>query len=249
MKISIITASFNSEKTIKDTIESILNQSYKDVEYIVIDGNSSDNTLDTINGYSDKIDIKVISEPDKGLYDAMNKGIKIATGEVIGILNSDDFYKNNTVLEKIASCFEKNPQIDACYADLEFVDSIETSKVVRVWKAGNFEEKKLNNGWIIPHPTFFVKKSIYEKYGVFNTSFKIAADYELLLRLLKLHKINLFYLPEIIISMRIGGVSGRNLKQRRKGWRELKKSWEINNLKLPKFFILRRILFKIGQYL
>lgn len=249
MKISIITATYNSSNTVKHTLDSICNQNHNDIEVIIVDGKSSDNTLEIVKTYEDRLTMKIISESDQGLYDAMNKGIKIATGEIIGILNSDDFYKNNLVLEKIATRFKNNPQIDACYADLEFVDEKNTNKVVRIWQAGEFDEKKLDNGWVIPHPTFFARKEVYEKYGIFNLDFKIAADYELILRLLKLHKIRLAYLPEIIVSMRTGGVSTKNLKQRRKGWQELKKAWKVNNLRLPKFFILRRILFKVVQYL
>lgn len=249
MKISIITPSYNSSKTIRDTIDSIINQAYKDIEYIIIDGGSKDDTLDIVKTYQNRINIKLISEPDKGLYDAMNKGINMATGDVVGILNSDDFYKNENVLEKVATCFNEHSEADGCYGDLEFVDEINTKKIVRTWKAGEYKKAKLNNGWIIPHPTFFVKNGVYKKYSSFNLSLRIAADYEFLLRLLKINKIKVQYIPEILVSMRVGGVSTKNIEQRKKGWQELKKAWEINNLKLPCCFILRRILFKLGQYL
>lgn len=248
MKISIITASYNSAKTIEDTIKSVLSQTYRDIEYIIIDGASNDETLAVIAKYQNEYKIKLISEPDNGLYDAMNKGIDLATGDIIGILNSDDFYKNNTILSKINESFTNN-NVDAVYADLEYVDEFNIKKITRTWIAGKYQEKKLNNGWIIPHPTFFVKKDIYNKYGRFNLKFKIAADYELLLRFIKLHQISLYYLPEIIVSMRTGGTSGRNLKQRQKGWLELKKAWTENNLPIPFLFILRRVLFKIRQYI
>lgn len=248
MKISIITASYNSAKTIEDTIKSVLGQTYQDIEYIVVDGTSKDGTLDIVKKYQASHEIKLLSEPDNGLYEAMNKGIALATGDVIGILNSDDFYKNNEVIQKIVTAFNESGA-DAVYADLEFVDEIDTKKVVRTWIAGEYQEQKLNNGWIIPHPTFFVKKDIYNKYGLFNPEFKIAADYELLLRLLKFHKIKLRYIKGIIVSMRNGGVSTRNLEQRKKGWQELKAAWTINNLPVPFLFIARRVFFKIKQYL
>ena len=248
MKISIITASYNSAKTIKDTIESIINQTHQDVEYIIIDGGSTDGTVEIVKAYQEKFPIKLISEPDNGLYDAMNKGIKIATGEVVGILNSDDFYKNNSVLEKVAQAFDNDQELDGCYADLEFVAQNDVKKIVRVWRAGDYEEKKLDNGWIIPHPTFFVKRMAYQRYGDFDLKFKIASDYEFLLRLLKVYKIKIKYLPEIFVSMREGGVSTANIKQRKSGWQELRSAWKSNNLKTPRFFITRRVLSKISQY-
>ena len=249
MKISIITPTFNSVKTISDTIESIVTQTHQDIEYIIIDGGSTDGTLAIIEDYIKKFNIQFISEPDQGLYDAMNKGIRLATGEIVGILNSDDFYKDEKVLEKVVACFNNDPKIDGCYGDLEFVDEQDKSKIVRTWRSGKYREGKLNNGWIIPHPTFFVKNEIYKKFGDFNLSFKIAADYEFLLRMLKIKRINVGYIPEILVCMRTGGKSGKNLTQRKLGWQELKRAWTVNNLKVPRLFILRRVLFKIGQYL
>jgi len=248
MKISIITVCRNSEKTIEETIKSVINQTYTDIEYIIIDGKSTDQTINIIKKYQNIYSIKLISEQDKGIYDAMNKGINLTTGEVIGILNSDDFYQGNEVIAIIMQLFkDKNP--DAIYADLQYIDRINNKHITRKWISGNYHEKKLNNGWIIPHPTFFVKKEIYNKYGSFNLKFKIAADYELLLRFLKIHKIKLFYLPRIIVNMNNNGVSSQNLKQRLKGWKELKLSWKENNLQLPCLFIIRRIIFKLTQYL
>jgi glycosyltransferase len=247
MKISIITPTYNSESTIRDTINSIINQNYIDLEYIIIDGVSSDKTLEIIEEYQSKIKIKLISEPDKGLYDAMNKGINLATGDIVGILNSDDFYNGSDVLTQVNQVFLDN-NIDAVYADLQFVDQRNIKKVVRTWISGRYKERKIANGWIVPHPTFFVKKEIYNKHGYFNLKFRIAADYEFLLRLIKLHKIKLYYIPKIIVNMRTGGVSGCSFKQRKRGWRELKEAWTENNLKPPFLFVARRILFKIVQY-
>jgi glycosyltransferase len=248
MKISLITPTYNSAATLRDTLNSVAAQDYQTLEYIIIDGASSDQTLDIINSYRDRLKITLLSEADNGLYDAMNKGISLASGEIIGILNSDDFYHDNRALKKIAAYFQDHPDSDACYSNLEFVNPTDLNKVVRFWRAGEYEEKKLNSGWIIPHPTFFVRRKIYKKFGVFRTDLKLAGDYELLLRFLKVNKIKIGYLPETFIRMRTGGASGRSLHERRQGWRELKKAWEINNLRRPAFFILRRILSKIRQY-
>lgn len=256
MIISLITPTYNSAKTILDTLKSVSGQIFnsqidQSLEYIIIDGASKDDTLKIIREYSEanNLKVKLISEPDHGLYDAMNKGIKIASGDLVGILNSDDIFKDNQILSKVAACFNSQAEIDACYGDLEFVSSDDLNKVVRFWRAGNYQENKLNNGWIIPHPTFFARRSVYEKFGFFRSEFKIAGDYELMLRFLKINKIKTFYLPEVLTRMRIGGVSSQNLKQRRKGWRELKQAWRVNNLKVPPLFIMRRIFFKLKQYL
>lgn len=246
MKISIITPSFNSEKTIGDTIKSVVGQTYKDIEYIIVDGGSKDKTLKIVNKYKDKIS-KIVSEPDRGIFDAMNKGIDLAEGDIVGILNSDDFYADNDIIEKVVECFQKN-DIDSCYGDIIYIDKDDISKKVRYWKAGEYKEKKLNNGWIPPHPAFFVKREVYQKYGKFRLDFHIAADYELMFRFLKIYKISTFYLPKVLVFMRTGGNSARDLKQRVKGWQELKRAWIVNNLKPPNFFILKRIFFKLPQF-
>ncbi len=235
MKVSIITITFNSEATLKDSIESVVNQSYNDIEYIIVDGKSTDNTLSIIESYKDKIS-KVISEKDKGLYDALNKGIALATGDLIGIIHSDDFYINNFVIEKIVKSIEENNS-DAVYADLYYVDKVYTNKIFRKWKSGNYTYGRFINGWMPPHPTFFAKRSCYEKFGSFNLSFVSAADYELMLRFIHKHKIKLAYLPEFIIKMRVGGKSNVSLKNRIRANNEDRKAWIINGLK-PKFYTL-----------
>lgn len=245
MKISIITVSYNSSQTIEDTIVSVLAQNYQELEYIIIDGNSTDTTMDIVNKYKDKIH-KIISEKDGGIYDAMNKGIKMATGDIVGILNSDDLYKSLTVLKDVVDCF-KERNFDACYGNIEYVDRCDIKKVVRFWRAGEYKKEKLNSGWIMPHPAFFVKKEIYDKYGLFNLGFRIAADYELMFRFL-LKGIKVGYIDKTLVSMREGGFSGQGYVQRKKGWGELKKAWTANGLSVPKFFIARRLLFKIKQY-
>lgn len=245
MKISIITPTYNSERTIAQTIESVVNQGYKDLEYIIIDGKSTDNTLSIIEEYKKTFPIKLISENDQGVYDAMNKGINLSSGEIISILNSDDLYDNNKILSEVQSAFNKDDKAEIVYGDIKYFAN-EPSHTTRYWKTGTYREKKLNNGWIIPHPALFIKKSVYHKYGTFNLDFKIAADYEFILRVLKTYKLKPIYLPLVCVKMYNQGSSAKN---RLAGWKELKKAWKINNLQLPRFFIIRRILFKISQYI
>lgn len=235
MKVSIITITYNSEPTLKDTIESVINQTYKNIEYILIDGGSTDETLSIIKSYGNKIST-LISEKDNGLYDALNKGISLATGDVIGILHSDDFYTNNHVIQHVVSSFSNSP-VDAVYADLYYVDKINTNQIHRKWKAGIYKEGMFFNGWMPPHPTFFVKRSIYETYGNFNLNLTSSSDYELMLRFIHKHKIKLAYLPEFIIKMRIGGKSNVTLKNRIKANKEDRLAWKLNNVK-PYFYTL-----------
>jgi len=242
MKISIITPVFNNEDFIEECIKSVKSQSYPDVEYIVIDGNSTDGTLELLKKYENKI--KIVSEKDKGIYDAMNKGIKLAKGDIVGILNSDDVYFDKKVFKRVVDCFsDKN--IDACYGDLVFVKKNNLNKVVRYWKSGEYIESKLNYGWMPPHPAFFVRKSVYNKYGVFNLDFKLVSDYELMLRFLKIHKIKTKYIPEILVKMRTGGASSKNLFLR---MRERMKAWRINELKLPRFLLTGKAMSRMAQY-
>ncbi len=210
MKISIITSVYNNKNTIAESIESVLSQTYANIEYIVVDGASTDGTLDIIKQYQNKIST-FISEPDKGIYDGLNKGIKLATGDVVGFLHSDDLYQNDRVIETIAQTFKDN-QVDSTYGDLIYVRQHDTSKVVRYWKSGAFSLKKLSHGWMPPHPTFFVKRKNYEEFDGFDTRFKIAADYDIILRLLGKHSITTFYIPKILIKMRVGGESNKSLK-------------------------------------
>jgi glycosyltransferase involved in cell wall biosynthesis len=245
MKVSIITVSFNSDKTIADTIQSVISQDYKDIEYIIIDGLSKDNTINIVKSFGDKIS-KFISENDKGLYDAMNKGIEMASGEVIGFLNSDDFYPNNQVISKIVKSFKK--ETDGVYADLVYVAAQDKLKITRTWKSGNYVPGSFLKGWMPPHPTFFVRKSIYEKYGKFTDKLRSAADYELMLRFIHKHKINLSYLPEVIVHMRAGGTSNVSLKNRIKANREDKLAWKMNDLKPSTLTFIRKPLSKITQF-
>lgn len=233
MKISIITTTFNSENTVKDTLDSIFSQTYKDIESIIIDGGSNDTTLQLLNDFP-KID-HIISEKDDGVYFAMNKGIEIANGEIIGILNSDDVYLDNQVIEKVVAMF-MGTDVDAVYGDLHYVDYNNLNKVTRVWKSRKYDRAKFLNGWMPPHPTFFVRKSVYEKYGKFNTKLKSAADYEIMLRFLYKHQIKVAYIPEVLVKMRTGGISNSSLMNRLRANKEDRMAWGINDLK-PKFYI------------
>ncbi|MEK6659136.1 MAG: glycosyltransferase family 2 protein [Campylobacterota bacterium] len=205
MKISIITVVRNNKKTIKDAVESVLGQTHKDIEYIIIDGASTDGTVEVVKSYGNKIS-KFVSEPDNGLYDAMNKGIAFASGDVVGILNSDDFYIDNGVIERIVKEFEKS-QVDSVFADLVYVRSENLDKIVRHYDSSYFTPQKFAYGWMPAHPTFFVKRWVYEKYGVFRTDLKIGADFDILARFLYTHKISYSYMKEILVKMRLGGVS------------------------------------------
>ncbi len=209
MKVSLLTVSFNSEFTIKDTVESILSQDHKDIEYIIVDGNSKDNTVEIIKSFGTNID-KWISEPDKGIYDAMNKAIRMATGEVVGILNSDDFYSSSTIISQIANAFE-DESIDAVFGDLVFVDPNNLKKVVRKYSSAQWHPEKFAKGFMPAHPTFFVRRKYYEQIGLFKTDYKIAADYELLIRFLYVHKLKYKYLPINMVTMRKGGVSSNGI--------------------------------------
>ncbi|HTA63411.1 MAG TPA: glycosyltransferase family 2 protein [Bacteroidia bacterium] len=246
-KISIITVTYNSAQTLEQTIQSVLAQTYPNVEYIIVDGKSSDNTLAVIEKYRDKI-TTVVSEKDDGLYHALNKGIALATGNIIGILHADDFYIDSTVLTKVVETFTAK-KADAVYADLYYVDKDNTDKIIRTWKSGEYKVANFLWGWMPPHPTFFVKKEYYTKHGAFNTNLRTAADYEIMLRLLYRHKIKAAYLPKFIIKMRVGGQSNASVKNRVKANNEDRMAWKLNDLN-PYFFTLTlKPLRKITQFL
>ncbi len=228
MKISIITSVYNNQETIAEAMASVLGQTYPNIEYIIVDGGSTDGTVDIIKAYQDRLGA-FISEPDNGIYDGLNKGIKLATGDVIGFLHSDDLYQDNTVIEKVALAFKDN-SIDSAYGDLTYVNKNDPSKVIRYWKSGKFTLKKLRRGWMPPHPTFFVKRSVYEQQGVFDTSFKIAADYDLMLRFLGKSGISTYYIPRVLIKMRVGGESNKSLKNVLKKSKEDLQAMKNNNI-------------------
>ncbi|WP_462111255.1 glycosyltransferase family 2 protein [Campylobacter concisus] len=246
MKISIITVVWNNARTIKDAINSVLNQSYKDVEYIVIDGASTDGTIEIVKSYGDRI--KFISEKDSGLYDAMNKGICLATGDVVGILNSDDFYASDKILQIVASEFLKTGA-DSVYANLEYVDANDPKRVIRYWKSKKYQNGLFRSGWHPAHPTFFVKKEIYKKHGVFDLSFKIAADYEIMLRFFEKYNITSSYVDEVFVKMRMGGESNRSIKNIIKANMESYRAWKANGLYINPLRFLLKPFSKVVQFI
>lgn len=245
-KISIITIAYNSEETIEDTIKSVLAQDYPNLEYVIIDGASKDGTMDIVNKYRDRI-ATIISEPDKGIYDAMNKGVAAATGDVIGILNSDDFYASTTGLSEVMSKFN-TMEIEGLYADLVYVDRENPDKVVRRWKAGQYHPGMFLKGWMPPHPAFFTTSDCYAKYGNYSLELRSAADYELMLRFIHRYRIKIHYLPITLTKMRVGGQSNVSLKNRIKANIEDRKAWEMNGMTPGALTLIRKPLSKVSQF-
>lgn len=247
MKITIITCTYNSEKTIADCIASIYNQNYPDIEHIIIDGASKDNTLEIIKTLPRRV-TKIVSEPDKGIYHAMNKGINLATGEIVGILNSDDFYASNIIIDKIVKTFQSTG-CDTIYGNLDFVAPENTTKVIRHWKSSPFIKGSFTKGWHPPHPTFFVRQAVYKKFGVFDTSLSISADFELMLRLLEKNSISTHFIDETIVKMRYGGASTNSLKGIMIGNKNVIRAFKKNEIDVSPFYTLRRYTSKISQFL
>lgn len=233
-KFSIITVSYNSGNTIKQTIDSVLAQSFKDFEYIIIDGGSKDGTVEILKEFGQKI--KYISEPDSGIYNAMNKGLKLAQGEIIGMIGADDFYPSIDVLEKVNEAFIQN-NTDAIYGDKQYVNADDTQKIVRYWKSGEYKKQNWLNGWMPPHLSFYLKKSAYEKYGNYLEYFTCSADYELMLRMLYKNDVSVAYLPKVIMTMRNGGTSTASWRHRITANKEDRMAWKVNNLK-PRWYTL-----------
>ncbi len=246
MKVSVITVCYNSAATIEATIRSVVEQDYKNIEYILVDGKSSDDTLNIIANYHPYIS-KIISEKDDGIYFAINKGIATASGDVIAILHADDFYTDANVISKVVKTFEAK-NTDTVYGDLQYVDRENTAKITRHWKSGEYTPGLFLKGWMPPHPAFFVRKKCYDQFGIFNTALRSAADYEMMLRLLHKHHCSAAYIPEVLVKMRVGGKSNASIMNRLKANREDKKAWEINGLKPGLFTFIRKPLSKLGQF-
>ena len=244
VSISILTPTLNSESTLRDCLESVREQSIP-CEHIVIDGGSSDDSANMAKSYSSVA--KVISELDEGIYDAMNKGIAVASGDVIGILNSDDYFAHRDVLKKIRNVFI-DKLIDSCFGDLHYVDPLNTTRVKRVWISGAFNDRKFYWGWMPPHPTFFVRKAVYAKYGKYNLSLGTSADYEFMLRVLVKHRITSIYLPEVLVKMRAGGMSNKSLQRRIAAHRMDRRAWQLNDLKPFPWTLTMKPLSKISQF-
>ena len=244
-RISIITATWNAGRTLGDCLQSVAHQGVE-VEHLIIDGASTDDTLEVVEAHRDAL-ARVISEPDEGIYDAMNKGIALARGEVVGILNADDFFASPEVLRRVMACFE-DPSIEACYGDLRYVDFDDPRRTVRFWRSGDFHPERFYWGWMPPHPTFFVRRSVYERYGDFNMALGSAADYEIMLRFLLRHRIHAVYLPKVLVHMRTGGVSNASLGNRLRANRMDRKAWAVNGLKPYPWTLAMKPLRKLGQW-
>ena len=240
MKISIITATYNSGVTLRDTLESILSQSYSDYEVLIIDGGSKDNTKQIVDEYISKFNgrLKWYTGKDKGLYDAMNKGIARATGDVVGILNSDDFYADPDVLAAIA---EGCGDVDAVYGDLDFVDATDTGKVVRQWRGSQHEPGAFLKGWHPAHPTFYARREFYNRLGGFDISFDVSADFELMLRFIEKGRLSNRYIPKTFVKMRMGGESTGSLSKIIQGNKNVLRAFRKNGFKVPQFYLVRRL--------
>ena len=246
MKISVITAVLNGERTIRDCMESVQKQTCP-AEHIIVDVGSTDGTLEIVRVYAEKTD-RLVSGLDCGIYDAMNKGISLATGDVVGILNADDFYPNADVLVKVARIFG-DESVDACYGDLDYVDDLDTGRVVQRWRSGPYDINRFYHGWMPPHPAFFVRKTCYETFGHYRLDMGSAADYELMLRLLLKHGRTAAYIPEVLVHMRTGGTSNASLLNRIMANRMDRKAWRVNGLKPWPWTLIFKPLRKVVQYL
>lgn len=248
MKVSIITVTYNSAKTISNTLESLLLQSYKNIEYILIDGASKDDTVDVIKKYEPLFNgkMKWISEPDKGIYDAMNKGINMSTGDIVGILNSDDFLTTPFVVEKLINSF-KSSSIDAVYGDVHFVNPRNLKKTVRYYSSKYFKPWQFRFGFMPAHPSFYCRRSCYEKFGVYELNYKIAADYDLLIRFLYKEKIKIKYLPMDFVTMRTGGVSTENINSRILLNKEIVRACKKYGIYTNLFFLCFKYIYKVFE--
>ena len=246
MKISIITVTYNSGRTIEDTIKSVLRQTYDEYELIIVDGCSTDNTIDIVKSYEQQFEGKLVwmSETDNGMYDAMNKGIKKASGDVVGILNSDDFFTSNDVLKRITDAFSGN-NIDAVYGDIHFIKDGQGDRCVRYYSSKLFRKHWLRFGFMPAHPSFYARKEVYEKAGYYRTDYKIGADYEMMVRLFHRYNIKAKYLPMDFVTMRTGGVSTRNVQSRLTLIKEDVRACRENNLYTNTLFICSKFFYKI----
>lgn len=244
VKISLVTITYNAVHTIQRCIDSVICQTHKNVEYIIVDGNSSDGTQQLIMNNIAHVHL-FKSEEDQGIYDAMNKGIALASGDVIGMLNADDYFADANVLTEIASSFIQHKP-DLLYADLDYVN--DEGLIIRKWRSGNYIHNKFNWGWMPPHPTFYVKRELFNKLGLYNIGYGTAADYELMLRFMYSHKVNIFYLNKVIVKMLSGGISNKNFKNRFKAWKNDFKAMEQNNLNSPLLGAMLKPLRKIAQF-
>lgn len=246
MKISIITAVFNGEKYLEDCIASVASQTHQDVEYIIVDGNSNDSTSAIIARYKEAV-TTLISEPDAGLYDAINKGLKVATGEVIGLLNSDDMFADDTVIARVIALFSQNPEIDAVYGDLNYIHP-QTGKILRRWRSKQADFRDLAKGWMPAHPTLYIRRELFNQYGNYSLNYGTAADYDFILRYFFTHKIACKHLPWLMVKMRQGGVSNLSFFSRISALRNDYKALVANKIPSPLRVLLLKKTTKLGQY-
>lgn len=251
MKISLITITYNSDKTLADTIRSVISQTYPNIEYIIVDGASKDNTVSIINEYEPSFNgrIKWISEPDKGLYDAMSKGIRMATGDIVGILNSDDFFTSNDILQKVANAFLQDTKLDAVYGDVHFVHPSNLNKCVRYYSSKVFKRSLMKLGFMPAHPSFYIRKECFEKYGMYKTDYKIAADFEFLLRVIYKAKIKTQYLPVDMVTMRTGGASTSGIDSHKQIMKEHLRAFRENGLYTNSLLLSLRYIYKVQELL
>ena len=247
--ISIITATFNSAKTLKDTIQSVLRQTNKDFEYLIIDGGSTDETIDIVKSYESEFSgrLKWVSEKDQGIYDAMNKGIKMASGDVVGILNSDDYFTSDDILQTVDNAF-KSHEIDAIYGDIHFIRDGNPQKCVRYYSSRMFRPFWLRFGFMPAHPSFYCKREVFDKAGLYSLDYKIGADYEMMVRLFKRHKIKSLYVNKDFVTMRTGGASNNNVRSRLTLIEEDVKACRVNGIYTNRFFIMLKFLYKIFEF-
>ena len=253
MKVTLITVCRNAASVIAETLDNVITQTHPKIELVVIDGASTDGTVEILRVYEEKlrghssVRMVLVSEPDKGIYDAMNKGLRIATGDVIGFVNAGDLLMTPDVINKVVRTFESSGA-DAVYGDIIMVDEKDIYRVHRTWLSGNYDRKNFRKGWMPPHVATFIKKSVYDRYGHFNTDLRIGADYEILLRFLYKHRITTVHQPEILVRFRLGGMSNGNLKQILQANREVRASWGLNGLKAPPLLVTRKLWSKVMQF-
>lgn len=249
MKISIVTVCYNAAATIGDTIRSVAAQSYADTEHLIIDGASTDGTLSIIEANRGSGDLRVVSERDRGIYDAMNKGVRLATGDVVGFLNSDDFYASPSALAEVARVMQ-SPDIEACFADLCYVRRNDVSKVVRYWRSGSFRAGSFAHGWCPPHPTFYVRRNLFERFGGFDLRYKLGADVDLMMRFLEVHRVNVHYIEEVLVMMRMGGVGNRSVRNVRLQNKEVLRALKTNGIPVyPPLFYGLKLVSRAKQFL
>ncbi|MEM9410870.1 MAG: glycosyltransferase family 2 protein [Planctomycetota bacterium] len=246
LNVSVVTAVYNRRETISQAMDSVASQTHEGIEYIVVDGQSTDGTSDIINQFSGVVD-RAICEPDQGIYDALNKGINAATGDVVGFLHADDLFADNHVISRVAEKFSSG-NFDAVYGDLVYVDVDDPNRIVRYWKSGEYNRRKFRRGWMPPHPTVYIRKEIYEQLGFYRIDWGSAADYECMIRLLYKHRIRVGYIPNIQVKMRVGGESNASIRNRLNANNSDRNAWQENGLKPPIGLRLTKPLSKIPQY-